>query len=800
MDRRIKKEVLRRKMRWKKELLPRVQTAARPNASHLDTPRGLALLQHVSDGVNEVLMTRPLNPFAFLAEYLRHAVRKTHEYGNGARHELMCKLTYHVEADATSLLILEMHKKRRIIENTIRDTKSDETSSKELIRCIIALEQELQLPDDELRLLPEDHGFLAINIPNRQEHWSIDTPNVEFPKACDSNTPSVDVMAEGINALPPDQQQWLRTFLDPQRDLDSYHEHVMEGVTKTLVQLQVVEPENSAQWLIAFFKGETSSLTPTAEAKAHMMLFFKTNYELMCTINRLKHAQREMHARWERLQAACAQLNDELELRNLFITKLSESHLTMRTQAIMDGTPVFLNSQKQWVIPGHLLLSHELFGLEKVALQRAEAYLMQKDETRWRYLLITQQRYDMSVRIQSAWRCARGYRKYKALKAKRKAAAIVIQRNYFHYLFHRAIRVPQWCVLGREVVVAPSIAQKCAISFQFYPKKDFSTGNYKRLDASSLTIAEMMEICRVDEECAGVSTDGAMKRFLPRKLSQLQPMKSEIMDAESAIKPAGLYVKVYPSKADPVANTGIITAIPDDRFGLVRVVLDGIAMIENVPLAKLSDRWKRIRIKLFQKKQEKKKRMVVIGGKLKALADDEEELEVTGGNNDFEKLEEDEEEEELRWRWKRVRTGNPSSNRDEVTEDGSELIEYFYEDQATKRLLRKEPEHTFEDPEVRVRVIQERKQHYDEQQRKKYETKRLESIVRLQCAWRSKRARDAFRQVIALRAKEKEREVLVNQVHDAKHDTKKAKSKQKTKTSNSKRVDSKPNFFSKWFK
>ncbi|KAF1323058.1 hypothetical protein FI667_g10830, partial [Globisporangium splendens] len=423
MDRKIKKEVLHRKARWKKELLPRVQAATRPNASHLDTPRGLALLQHVSDGVNEVLVARPLNPFAFLAEYLRHAARKSH------------------------------------------------------VTC----------------------------------------------------------------------------------------------------------------------------------------------------------------------------------------------------------------SVRQWA---------------------------------------------------SSWTGGDG---------------------------------PQHCAEMRDLVPV-------------LPEKGFPTGNYKHLDTSSLTIAEMMEICRVDEECAGFSTDGAMKRILPRKLSQLQPMKTEITETGSAIKPAGLYVKVYPSKADPVMNTGIITAIPDGRFGLVQVVLDGIAVVENVPLTKLSDRWKRIRIKLLQKKQEKKKRMVVIGGKLKALADDEddEEVQVTGGDNDFEKLGEDEEEEELRRRWKRVRATNPS-NQNGATGEGEEddkLTEYLYEDQATKRVLRKEPEHTFDDPDVRVYMTQQRKQHYDKQQ----------LCVALE-------ARDAFRQVIALCAKEKAREVLVNQVHDAK----KSKSK-KTKKNNSKNSDPKPNFFSKWFK
>lgn len=74
MERRIKQQVLRRKKRWVSELLPRVHAAKRPNAAHLEDPQLLALLQHLSDGVNELLMTRPLAPFPWLADYLRHAV------------------------------------------------------------------------------------------------------------------------------------------------------------------------------------------------------------------------------------------------------------------------------------------------------------------------------------------------------------------------------------------------------------------------------------------------------------------------------------------------------------------------------------------------------------------------------------------------------------------------------------------------------------------------------------------------------------------------------------------------------
>lgn len=691
--------------------------------------------------------------------------------------------------------------------------------SKQLIRSIIALEQELQLPEDELRLIPEDHVFLVTESPSRQRNWSIDTLDIAFPTAENSIGKGSHEVREGGEAqtpqaddtatLPELQQRWLQEYLVPQRDLDSYHVKVMEGVIQALVQLQVAAaPENPAQWFICFLQGE--SVGSTGASSSTTTLLFKTNYELMRKIDQLKHEQREMHDRWERLQACNAQLRGEVILRNAFIARLSESHLTTRTQAIMDGTPVFLNAQKHWVLPGFLLLPTELCDAEAVGLQRAEAFLMQKDELRWRFLLDTQRRYDASVLMQTTWRGSRAHRKYEALKKQRKQAAVVIQRNYFHYLFHRAISLPEWCVAGREVVVAPSIAQKCAISFQFYPKKDFPTGNYKRLDAGKVAIPEMMELCRLDEECAGFSTDGAMKRFLPRKLSQLKDMAELHPDGHSSslTMKDGLYVKIHPSKAEKLVNTGVIVSIPEDRFGFVQVVLDGIAISENVPLAKLSDRWKRIRIKLLKKRSEKKVKRTFVFGKMKEEEEEQgNENEVDGGHvhdsdgnssaqRAFEKLgDDDEEREELRRRWKRVLAGDASSRnahsalRDDTEQD--ELVEYLYEDQATKRVLRKEPKHTYEDPEVRARVIATRKQQYEAEQTRKYETKKLESIVRLQCAWRSKRAREAFRQVIQLRAKERERENLVNQVHL----THESKHQHMHKASKSKK-----NFFSKWFR
>lgn len=241
---------------------------------------------------------------------------------------------------------------------------------------------------------------------------------------------------------------------------------------------------------------------------------------------------------------------------------------------------------------------------------------------RWKFLLRAQLEYDSATLIASMWRGRRAYHAFQDLLSRRRRAATLIQRNYFHYLFTRAISLPRWCRPGREVIVAPSIAQKCAISFQFYPKRDFPAGNYRR-EPKGTSIAELMEIARQDEICAGFTTDGAFKRFLPRMLSQLKPMApppknkhdsesdDEEEEEESLTAEDGLYVKVFPKKGDKHVNSAIIVEVPEDRFGLVRVVLDGVAITELVPVTKLTDRWKRIRVKRVKPKQRRKTRAIV---------------------------------------------------------------------------------------------------------------------------------------------------------------------------------------------
>ncbi|KAI9983627.1 hypothetical protein PInf_007692 [Phytophthora infestans] len=692
-----------RREQWMEKHLPRVHAAKRPNAVYLENPKVLELLRHISDGLNELLMARPLSPLPWLADYLRRT----------------CKLEYEVQSTVSESLILEMHRKRRVIQSALRDTKQNETEIKQLIRKIVLLEQDLKLVGRERRLKRIDYEFLEWEQPSVQSNWSIGPTKVPLST---NSSQDLDNERERLS-------HQLRLDLLAQRDLDSYFDKVIDEIIRALTNMLLTAPERPALWFVIYLRHHVNDSVPTppglssSERKSSVTLgaaspqLFKTNFELTRKLEEIEQAQQSMHTRFLTMQQTFGQLQQEVAVRNKFIVKLSELHVTTRTQAIMDGTSVFLNSQKHWVPRGYLLTPKALSGAELLGLRRAESFLMERDEFYWKFLLRTQLEYDSATLIQSVWHGRRAFHAFQELLRRRRRAATLIQRNYFRYLFTRATSLPRWCRPGREVIVAPSIAQKCAISFRFYPKRDFPAGNYRR-EPKGTSIYELMEIARQDEMCAGFTTDGALKRFLPRMLSQLKPMMSspssandeDNIDEATLTAQDGLYVKVFPNKDEKVINSAIVVEVPEDRFGLVRVVLDGIALTESVPVAKLTDRWKRVRVKRTKSKERRKTRAIVFGKGTPTIFTDDIENDsaiVDPGTPDttYERIESDEEEveESLEKEWRRIRRRRRNENVDDDPD-------YIFEDLATGRVMRRgHPNNTHEDPIARTRVIASRK-------------------------------------------------------------------------------------------
>lgn len=88
-------------------------------------------------------------------------------------------------------------------------------------------------------------------------------------------------------------------------------------------------------------------------------------------------------------------------------------------------------------------------------------------------------------------------------------------------------------------------------------------------------------------------------------------------------------------------------------------------------------------------------------------------------------------------------------------------------------------------------MIATRKKEYEDEKDRQFEAKKVACAVKIQCAWRCKRAREHFHQMLVLRAKERERERLVDQVSAANAHKKKTKPGKKGGESS---------FFSRWRK
>lgn len=133
-------------------------------------------------------------------------------------------------------------------------------------------------------------------------------------------------------------------------------------------------------------------------------------------------------------------------------------------------------------------------------------------------------------------------------------------------------------------------------------------------------------------------------------------------------------------------NSGIITAIPRDRFGACTVTFDGSGVVETVPVNKLS------------------------------------------------------------WRWTKT-----YSWEDEC---------WYHVNKIDGSRLQYKPK-VYTEVHDRLAEIQKRKIQYKVKSAQDDEKRLLKSAIKLQCAWRAKKAREKFKETIKLRAREQERALLV---------------------------------------
>ena len=93
-------------------------------------------------------------------------------------------------------------------------------------------------------------------------------------------------------------------------------------------------------------------------------------------------------------------------------------------------------------------------------MKRAELQAMHMEEVSLRNFLIWLREYKASVILQANLRCYIARKKYCLYIKKRLNAALYIQEMYRQRLYYIAMRLPYWCVVGGEVLVAKSAARR----------------------------------------------------------------------------------------------------------------------------------------------------------------------------------------------------------------------------------------------------------------------------------------------------------------------------------------------------
>ncbi|ETV69434.1 hypothetical protein, variant 1 [Aphanomyces astaci] len=488
----------------------------------------LALLQHVHDGVQEVVMVQPLDPFRYMAAYLQHTMSLDVEL-----EEVALTKELHRKQIALGKLRLQVAHLRHIRLASLRD-------------CLVC-EADLCVDATDSVVTPDDHTFLLPEPQKTQVDWCPPTlplsvnedasTSVHFAAMASANTQAVLE-----NANPPDPLHWL------------VH-HFYAKSTATQYQLAALKATlGSYRWYL----DQVRDAVPVAEANTHAATSKQVS------------------------------LRAQLAERNRLVLHLSVTHMVRRSDINMKGRQVLVDREKLWIPLDCIEPIHRFTPFQLQALHRAETLLMLADEVSYKAKLQFDLEYRSATMIQAMYKCHVLYHIHKTVMAGRHAAAAHIQRIYERYLYSKAIRLPAWCVLGQQVMVAMPIARRAAIWFQFYAGKDFSSGNFSTVPAAPLNVLEHR--CRQDDKCAAFASDGSLKRFVPRQLSQLHalnPPDGRPLD----MRVDGLYIKRIPRDDSEVTTHAIVTRIPVDKFGPVQVVFDGTGVIEDVPVHKLSVRW-----------------------------------------------------------------------------------------------------------------------------------------------------------------------------------------------------------------
>lgn len=588
------------------------------------------IVQLLCDALSEIVRFQPLDPNIWLAEYFRKQQKNTLLLPPILKHRT------------------EYEQQRVLIEKLYVKTKDMRIVMKSLYRNCVDLEKIL-LVEKEDSQVPLDY-LNDDKIP----------PYIEWCPAPES------IESFTNRSVLEDRMKQRFHFGNTQSALQM----ILPVAINAMIEYLRCLPEDPFEWLSNYFLDHHLQTETGTE-----MQWEHKSQRLSSKLRQTRHWTEEQEAETARALTLRETLTVEKSQMDAAIDLILVSRLSpLPPLESLEAKYVYVNHMRQYFEENE----EDRAELPPLAWARAEKSIMYEDEITTKTWIKNVREYRAMVIIQTNARRFTKRSIYVKLIARRHKAATYLQDRYQERLYRIAMRLPEWCQVGAEVLIAKSISRKAGMSFQFYKGKDFPPGTFATHPEA--TLDELKNICRNDEGCAGFATDGTLKRFIPHQLSQLVPNKNPTT--------GGLYVKIIPLDDSSLVNSGILMSIPSNRMESSSVAFDGLGVTQDVPIQKLT------------------------------------------------------------WRWDKVF-------------DFQETCWYFV-DKVTSTRQKGQPR-VYREKMERFAAVQKRKEEYASQLEVEYQKRVVCSAIKLQCAWRARKARQKFLASLNLRDREYEHALLVEQ-------------------------------------
>lgn len=178
----------------------------------------------------------------------------------------------------------------------------------------------------------------------------------------------------------------------------------------------------------------------------------------MAKLQQVKQWHRSQQDETKRCAIRCEHLSNKVDEMNAAMQAITQASFSL--QSVEDGRSILLNGRKHWLDDNNALDLLELRPEMEKTLQRAELAVMHADETHLKATIKFIREYKAALKIQTQVRRFTKRSWYLRTMIMRHKAATFLQEKYQQRLYYIALRLPEWCVVGGEVMIAKSVARK----------------------------------------------------------------------------------------------------------------------------------------------------------------------------------------------------------------------------------------------------------------------------------------------------------------------------------------------------